>query len=81
MTKDEVYEQLNKIFQEVLELDEVHLTDSTTADDIEEWDSLAHIGLISAVERLFDIKFSMKEIVNMHNVGEMVELILLKRNI
>lgn len=79
MTKEEIYQQLNKIFQEILELDEVCLSDSTTADDIEEWDSLAHISLISAVEHHFDIKFSMKEIINMHNVGEMVELILTKK--
>ena len=44
--------------------------------DIEGWDSLMHISLISAVEDEFDIKFSMKEVVNMENVGEMADIIV-----
>ncbi len=78
MTKEEIYQDLNEIFKEILELDEVNLTDSTTADEVEGWDSLAHISLISEVERHFRVKLTMKEIVNLHNVGEMVELIQAK---
>lgn len=78
MTKEEIYQDLNEIFKEILELDEVNLTDSTTADEVEGWDSLAHISLISEVERHFKVKLTMKEIVNLHNVGEMVELIQAK---
>ncbi len=80
MNQAEVYQQLNEIFKENLDLDEVNLTASTTADDIEGWDSLAHIGLIAAIEQQFGIRFVMKEIVGLHNVGEMVELILSKLN-
>lgn len=80
MNTEEIYQQLNEIFKENLDLDEVNLTASTTADDIDGWDSLAHIGLISAIEQQFGIRFAMKEIVGLHNVGEMVDLILSKLN-
>ena len=75
MERSEIYEKLNEIFCDVLDLDEVHLTDASVADDIEEWDSLEHINLISAVESTFKMKFKMKEVSTMKNVGEMVDII------
>ena len=78
MNRDEIYAKLTEIFKENLDLDEIELTDTTTADDVEGWDSLAHIGLIAAIEQEFGFRFSMKEVVNLHNVGEMVDLILQK---
>ncbi len=78
MNREDIYQQLNEIFKENLDLDDINLTDETTADDVEGWDSLAHIGLIAAVESQFGIRFSMKEVVALHNVGEMVDLILSK---
>ncbi len=78
MNRDEIYAKLTEIFKENLDLDEIELTDTTTADDVEGWDSLAHIGLIAAIEQEFGFRFAMKEVVNLHNVGEMVDLILQK---
>ncbi len=78
MNRDEIYAKLTEIFKENLDLDEIELTDETTADDVEGWDSLAHIGLIAAIEQEFGFRFAMKEVVNLHNVGEMVDLILQK---
>lgn len=78
MNRDELYAKLTEIFKENLDLDEIELTDTTTADDVEGWDSLAHIGLIAAIEQEFGFRFAMKEVVNLHNVGEMVDLILQK---
>ena len=78
MKRDEIYAKLTEIFKENLDLDEIELTDTTTADDVEGWDSLAHIGLIAAIEQEFGFRFAMKEVVNLHNVGEMVDLILQK---
>ena len=51
----------------------------TTAKDVEDWDSLSHITLVAAVEDEFRMKFSMKEVVEMKNVGEMVTLIAARR--
>ncbi len=78
MTKDELLKELNEIFKNVLDLDDLTLQDSTTADDVEGWDSLSHITLIATIERKFGIKFNMKEIVELHNVGELADVILSK---
>lgn len=71
----EIFARLNKVFQEVFDDPSIRLTSQTTADDIEDWDSLEHITLISAVEREFHMKFKMKEISSMKNVGEMAGII------
>ncbi len=78
MQREDVYKQLNEIFAEVLDLDEVQLTEDTTADDIEEWDSLSHIQLVVAVEKAFGIKFTALEIMRWKNVGAMVDSIMSK---
>lgn len=74
MTRNEIYERLNKVFEDVLFV-EVDLKDETTANDVEGWDSLAHISLLAAVEDEFGFKFKMKEVVGLKNVGEMVDII------
>ena len=78
MTREEVFEKLNEVFRDVFEDDDITVTDATTADDIDDWDSLEHINLINAVEQEFDIKFNMGQIVAMKNVGEMVDIIISK---
>jgi len=76
MTKEEIYERLNTVFREVFDDDEIEVCETTTADDIEDWDSLEHINLVAAVEQEFGIKFTMAQVMGMKNVGEMVEVIL-----
>lgn len=71
----EIFARLNKVFQDVFDDPSIRVTPQTTADDIEDWDSLEHITLISAVEREFRIKFKMGEISSMRNVGEMAGII------
>ena len=78
MERKEIFKKLNEIFCDVLDLDEVELTESTSADDIEEWDSLSHIQIIVAIEKAFGIKFTSLEIMKWKNVGEMVDSILSK---
>ena len=75
MERHEIFRKLNEIFIDVLDLDEVELTDATNANDIEEWDSLSHIQLIVAIEKSFGIKFTSLEIMKWKNVGEMVNSI------
>jgi len=76
MTRDEVYEALNAVFRELFDDDDIVVNDSTTASDIEDWDSLEHINLIVAVEDEFNVKFSMGETLSMKNVGEMVDILI-----
>lgn len=77
MEREEVFSKLNEIFEDVLDLDETpQLTDTTSANDIEEWDSLSHIQLIVAIEKAFKLKFTSQEILKWNNVGEMVDTII-----
>jgi acyl carrier protein len=77
---DEILEEVNEIFKDVLDNDDIKLTSDTIADDIEEWDSLTHIQLIVAIEKHFKIRFKASEITSYKNVGEMVEGIREKLN-
>lgn len=76
MTRNEVYEQLTEIFRDVFDDDELTIEDSTSAEDIEEWNSLNHITLIVAVQERFQVKISSGKIFNLQNVGQFVDLIL-----
>ncbi|MBS6445626.1 MAG: acyl carrier protein [Ruminococcus sp.] len=76
MSKQEVMQKLQEIFREVFDDDTIEINENTTANDIDEWDSLEHITLIGAVEKSFKMRFKMKEVSSMKNVGEMAEIIL-----
>ena len=76
MSKEEIYERLNKVFQDIFDDESITVNENTTSDDIEDWDSLEHINLVVAVEQEFGMKFNMNEVTTMKNVGEMVDIIL-----
>lgn len=76
MTREEVFERLNAVFRDVFDDEDITVNDSTTSDDIEDWDSFEHINLIVAVEDEFSFKIPMGKTVTMKNVGEMVDIIL-----
>jgi len=76
MSREEVFEKLNEVFREVFDDESIEVVDNTTAEDIEDWDSLEHINLIVAIENKFGIKFKMNEVTGLKNVGEMVDVIL-----
>ncbi len=78
MSMDEIFETLNEIFWDVFDDDTIEVDENTTADDIDDWDSLEHINLIASVEQEFGIKFTMGEVQTMKNVGEMADLIAAK---
>lgn len=67
--------RLEKVMREVFDDEEISINDETTADDIEEWDSLTHVQLIVAVEEEFGCKFSTVEVMKLKNVGEFIKLI------
>ena len=75
MTHEEIMEKVNEIFRDVFDDDTLMITDSTNSDDIEDWDSLEHISLIISMEKEFSLKFDIKEVNKLENVGQMVEMI------
>ena len=78
METEEILSDVTKILIEVLDNDSILLNKETTANDIEEWDSLTHVQLIVAIEKHFDIRFTTTEIQNFRNVGDMCETIKAK---
>ena len=76
MTREEVLEKVNAVIQDVFDDDSIRVSDETVASDVDVWDSLMHITLIGTIEDEFDIKFAMKDVVGMKNVGQMVDLIM-----
>lgn len=76
MTREDVFKSLNEVFQDVFDDETITVNDSTTSEDIGEWDSLEHINLIAAVEQEFGMKFTMGQVVTMKNVGEMADIIM-----
>lgn len=78
MTRSEVLKTINGIFIDVLDDDDIVLTDQTTANDVKDWDSLNHIQLIVAIEKKFKIKFTTTEIGQFKNVGDLCDAVLKK---
>ena len=80
MSREEVFQKINQVFQDVFDDEDIWVNDATTAADIDDWDSLEHINLMVAIEKKFGMRFSMAEVTGLKNVGEMVDVILKKAN-
>ena len=76
MDKNEVLAKVREIIRDVFDNDDIVVMESAVADDVEGWDSLMHITLIGTIEDEFDIKFAMKDVIGMKNVGDMVDIIM-----
>jgi acyl carrier protein len=81
MKEEETKVKLESVFQKVLEENNITITREMTAQDIEKWDSLRHIQLISEVEMAFGIKFKLREVLSMKNVGDLIDLIHAKQGV
>jgi acyl carrier protein len=78
MTEPELYTELNTVFQRVLDDDTIALTASTTAEDVEGWDSMNHIFIVVELEKHFCVKFHAAEMEEVKNIGELVTLLTKK---
>jgi acyl carrier protein len=78
MERTAVVVKLTTIFRKVFSNDSLALTNELTANNIDHWDSLTHMLLITEIENTFSIQFRLKELNKMKNVGEMIELIISK---
>jgi acyl carrier protein len=75
MNRTEIMAKLNEIFCDVFDDEDIVLTNETTADDIEDWDSLEQINLLVAIEKQFNIKFQLADVADLENVGAMIDLV------
>jgi len=71
----ELMAQLNEVFRDVFSDDTIEIQATTTAKDIDDWDSLNHVNLIVAVEKRFGVKFTTREVSGLANVGALAQLI------
>lgn len=78
METKELLETLNGIFRKVLKRDNITLNESTTAHDVEGWDSLTNMVLLTEIEKKFGVRFTFREIVKLKNVGDLCQTILNK---
>ncbi|MEG0021193.1 MAG: acyl carrier protein [Oscillospiraceae bacterium] len=75
MTKQAIFDELTVIFRDIFDDEEIQLTEATTAQDIEDWDSLEQINLLVAIEKKFNIKFKLEDVSHLANVGDMASLV------
>jgi acyl carrier protein len=68
-------DRLNGVFQQVFDDDELAVQRSTTAKDVEGWDSLMHVTLLVNIEKVFGIKFSSSEVASLKTVGDLADLV------
>ena len=76
---DTIMSELNVIFQDILDQPELTISRASNASNVEGWDSLAHVNLVTAVQKHFGVKFALGELEELKNVGEMADLIVAKR--
>ena len=75
MERNEIFKRVEEIFREELEQEDLVLSDETTADDVDGWDSLSHVQLVAAMEEAFGIEFKSREILSWDNVGDLIDSI------
>ena len=80
MNREEIVNKLQEIFRKVFKEPNLMIAEEMTAEDVEAWDSLSHVQMISETEKAFGIKFKIREIRRLKNVGEFIELIDKKLN-
>ena len=75
-SREKIRSRLNAIFIDIFDDDEIEIADETTADDIEEWDSIMHVTMVVAVEKEFGVELVASEVGKLENVGAMLDLLL-----
>lgn len=78
MNNEDILKTLDQVFRKVLKRDDITLNETTTANDVEGWDSLTNMLLISEIEKTFKLHFSFREIVRLKNVGDLCAAIARK---
>ena len=80
MTREQIIDKLSVIFKNVFEDDTIVVHDLLTAQDVKRWDSISNISMIDKVEKEFEIRLKLKEVVSMQNVGDLINAVFAKFN-
>ena len=76
MEKEEILQQLTLIFEQVLKRSDLKIDYNTSAEDIDGWDSLTNMTIISEIEKKWGVHFKLRDIVRMKNIGDMIDVII-----
>lgn len=79
MDRDQITQELQPIFAKIFRNPDIQITDDLNAEQVSGWDSLTHLSMIADVESHYGVKFKLKELIGMKNVGDMIDLILTKK--
>ena len=75
MTKEAILENVNKSFTKILEHSNFELNENITANDVDGWESITHMMIITEIENTFNIKFKLMDLMNMDNIGHLITTI------
>ncbi|MBP2832007.1 acyl carrier protein [Aquimarina sp. U1-2] len=75
MNKEEILSKVEHAFVTILEHDNFKLEDETTANDVDGWESVTHMMIITEIEKSFGIKFKLMDLMNMNNIGDLIQTI------
>ena len=75
MDKQSIFDAVQQIFRDNFDDEELVITPETCADDIEDWDSLEQINLLTAIEKKFNIKFKLADVRGLKDVGDLLDLV------
>ena len=75
MNEQQIFDAVQNIFRDNFDDDSLVLTRETTADDIEDWESLEQINLLTAIEKKFNIKFKLSDVRGLKDVGDLLDLV------
>ncbi|MDG1728593.1 MAG: acyl carrier protein [Algibacter sp.] len=76
MNKEEILVSIRKSFVRVLEHDNFELNETTTAKDVDGWESITHLLIMNDVESAFNIKFKLMDLMSMENVGDLINTVM-----
>ena len=79
MKRDEVFSGVQEIFRDIFDDTDLIINNLTNSETIEDWDSLNHINLVSAIEKEFKIRFALGELMEIKDVGAMIDLMMFKK--
>lgn len=75
MDRQQTMAEIQEIFRDNFDDEAIVLSDATNAEDIEDWDSLEQINLLTAIEKKYGLKFNLNDVRNLQNVGDLLDLL------
>ncbi|RYZ00351.1 MAG: acyl carrier protein [Chitinophagaceae bacterium] len=80
MERSEVVEKIRGVLVKELKHDKFEMRDSLTAEEVEGWDSLTHMVIITEIEKTFGVRFKLKELNKLQNMGDLINLVMSRQS-